>query len=227
MSARPTPLTEDLHRYLLSVSLREPAAIARLREETSRLPQGGMQTSPEQGQFLSLLVRMLGARHIVEIGVFTGHSTAWMALALPEGGRIIACDRSPEWTSIARRYWTELGVDHRIELRLGPARPSVQALLREGMSGRMDLIFVDADKAHYEFYYERGLELLRPGGMLAFDNTLWHARVIDPDDREPDTEAIRAFNRKLKDDGRVDISLVPIGDGLTLARKREDGEAPR
>ena len=221
MSTRPTPLTDDLHRYLLSVSLREPPAIARLREETSRIPQGEMQTSPEQGQFLSLLVRILQARRVVEVGVFTGHSTAWMALALPKGGKIIACDRSPEWTAIARRYWEELGVAGRIDLRLGHARSSIDALLREGMAGTVDLMFVDADKTHYDVYFERGLELLRPGGLLAFDNTLWHGRVIDPSNHEPDTEAIRAFNLTLWADERVDISLVPIGDGLTLARKRE------
>jgi len=227
MSTRPTPLTNDLHRYLLDVSLREPPAIARLREETSRFPEGGMQTSPEQGQFLSFLVRMLQARSVLEIGVFTGHSTAWMALGLPEGGRIIACDRSQEWTAIARRYWAELGVAGRIELRIEGARRVVESLLREGREGSVDFIFVDADKPNYEFYFERGLQLLRPGGIVAFDNTLWHARVIDPANHEPDTEAIRTFNRKLKEDQRVDISLVPIGDGLTLARKREQPGADR
>jgi len=227
MSTRPTPLTENLHRYLLEVSLREPPAIARLREETSRIPEGAMQTSPEQGQFLSLLVRVLQARSVIEIGVFTGHSTAWMALGLPEGGRLIACDRSLEWTAIARRYWAELGVAGRIELRIGGARRVVEDLLREGRGGSVDLIFVDADKPHYEFYFERGLELLRPGGIAAFDNTLWHGRVIDPADQEPDTEAIRSFNQKLKRDQRVDISLVPIGDGLTLARKRDQPGADR
>ena len=221
MSTRPTPLTEELHRYLLEVSLREPEPVRRLREETARLPQGGMQTAPEQGQFLSLLVRILGARRIVEIGVFTGHSTAWMALALPHGGRIIACDKNEQWTAIARRYWDELGVSDRIDLRLGPALPTVESLLAQGMAGTVDLIFVDADKPHYDRYFERGLELLRPGGLLVFDNTLWHARVIDQTNSEPDTRAIRRFNRRLKRDERVDISLVPIGDGLTLARKRE------
>jgi predicted O-methyltransferase YrrM len=221
MSTTPTPLTEQLHRYLLDVSLREPEAIRRLREETARLPQGGMQTSPEQGQFLSLLVRILGARQVIEIGVFTGHGTAWMALGLPDGGRIIACDRSSEWTEIARRYWAELGVSGRIQLRLGPARGTIEELLREGMAGTVDLMFVDADKVHYEWYFERGLELVRPGGIIAFDNTLWHARVIDPSDHDPDTEAVRSLNRRLKGDERIDLSLVPIGDGLTLARKRE------
>ena len=227
MSTRPTPLTDKLHQYLLEVSLREPEPMRRLREETARLPQGGMQTAPEQGQFLSLLVRILAARRIVEIGVFTGHSTAWMALALPETGKIIACDKSEEWTAIARRYWAELGVLDRIDLHLGPALPAVESLLAQGMAGTVDLIFVDADKAHYDRYFEHGLELLRAGGLMVFDNTLWHARVIDRTNTEPDTEAIRRFNRRLNKDERVDISLVPIGDGLTLARKREQHGAPR
>ena len=174
-----------------------------------------MQVAPEQGQFLQLLVRLLGARRILEIGTFTGYSALSMALALPRGGRIVCCDLSEEWTSVARRYWKKARVADRISLRLGPALVTLKEL-----KGPFDLVFIDADKSNYAKYYERSLRLLRKGGVIAVDNTLWYGRVIDRRDRSVDTRAVRAFNRKLHRDPRVDLSLVPIGDGLTLALKR-------
>ena len=215
MTARTVELTEALHRYLLGVSLRETGTQRALRRYTQRLPRATMQVAPEQGQFLQLLVRLLGARRILEIGTFTGYSALSMALALPPGGRIVCCDLSEEWTSIARQYWKRAKVDGRISLRLGPALETLK-----GLKGRFDLAFIDADKSNYANYYERCLRLLRKGGVIAIDNTLWYGRVIDRRDRSVDTRAVRAFNRKLHRDRRVDLSLVPIGDGLTLAVKR-------
>ena len=198
MSYRPTPLTEDLHRYLLEVSLREPALLARLREETARRGDAGMQISPEQGQFMAFLIELTGARRVLEIGTFTGYSALSMALALPPEGRIIACDVEPETTAVARRYWAEAGVAEKIDLRLAPA----------------------LDKENYEAYYERCLALLRQGGLLAVDNVLWNGAVADPAARDPDTEAIRALNLRMRKDPRISLSMVPISDGLSLARKR-------
>lgn len=215
MTARTVELTEALHRYLVGASLRETGTQRALRRYTQRLPRANMQVAPEQGQFLQLLVRLLGARRILEIGTFTGYSALSMALALPRGGRIVCCDLSEEWTSVARRYWKKARVDGRISLRLGPALETLQ-----GLKGRFDLVFIDADKSNYAKYYERALRLLRKGGVIAIDNTLWYGRVIDRRDQSVDTRAVRAFNRKLHRDPRVDLSLVPIGDGLTLALKR-------
>jgi len=215
MTARTVELTEALHRYLLGVSLRETGTQRALRRYTQRLPRATMQVAPEQGQFLQLLVRLLGARRILEIGTFTGYSALSMALALPPGGRIVCCDLSEEWTSIARQYWKRARVDGRISLRLGPALETLK-----GLRGRFDLAFIDADKSNYANYYERCLRLVRKGGVIAIDNTLWYGRVIDRRDRSVDTRAVRAFNRRLHRDRRVDLSLVPIGDGLTLAVKR-------
>jgi predicted O-methyltransferase YrrM len=220
VSNRTLTVDDTLYRYLLDVSLREPEILARLREETLRLPEASMQISPEQGQFMALLIRLIGARLVLEIGVFTGYSSLVMAQALPGDGRIIACDISHEWTRIARRYWAEAGVADRIELRLGPALDSLGALDRAGWNSRFDLAFIDADKERYAEYYERALALLRPGGLIAIDNTLWNGRVADPTLSDPDTVAIGRLNRLLRNDDRVDLSLVPIGDGLTLARKR-------
>lgn len=220
MSNRTIALTDSLYEYLIDVSLRESQAQRALREATARMPDAGMQIAPEQGQFMGLLARLTGARRYLEVGVFTGYSALAVALALPEDGRVIACDVSEEWTSIARRHWAAAGVDHKIELRLAPAARTLDALLASGQRGTFDLAFIDADKEAYLSYYERALALLRAGGLLCIDNTLWNGRVADPEVADADTVAIRHFNEVLHRDERVDLSLVPIGDGLTLARKR-------
>ena len=220
MSAKTIPVTDAIWQYLMDATVREPAILGKLRDETSRMPYGGMQISPEQGQFMALLVELIGARRAIEVGVFTGYSSLRVALALPPDGRIVACDVSEEYTNVARRYWREAGVDGKIELRLGPALGTLDALLAEGQSGSFDFAFIDADKANYGGYYERCLALLRPGGLLAVDNTLWSGAVADPKKQDPDTRAIRELNAKVAYDPRVSASLVPIGDGLLLARKR-------
>jgi predicted O-methyltransferase YrrM len=220
MSNRTITMTDALYDYLLGASLREPLLLARLRDETARHPQARMQISPEQGQFMQLLVKLLDARRCIEVGVFTGYSSLAVALVLPADGRILACDVSEEFTSVARRYWKEAGVADKIELKLAPALKTLDERFAAGEANTYDFGFIDADKANYGSYYERVLKLLRPGGLVAVDNTLWSGRVLDADDRSEDTVAIRAFNEMLQQDGRVDISLLPIGDGLTLARKR-------
>jgi len=220
MSTRTLNLDDRLYAYLQSASVREPAVLARLRAETATLPMAVMQISPEQGQFMALLLRLIGARRCLEVGTFTGYSALVSALALPPDGQLVTLDISEEWTAIARRYWREAGVADRIELRLGPAHDSLRRLLAEGGAGTFDFMFVDADKTGYGDYLERGYELLRPGGLLAFDNVLWGGRVADPAVTDADTQAIRALNARLRDDPRFDLSLVPIGDGLTLARRR-------
>ena len=219
MSNRSIGLAPALYDYLLSASLREPAALARLRAETAGHPRVNMQIAPEQGQFMALLVKLMGAKRCIEVGVFTGYSSLAVALALPPTGRIVACDISEEYTQIARRHWEAAGVAGRIDLRIAPALETLDGLLAAG-DGGYDFAFIDADKGAYADYFERLLDLLRPGGLIAVDNTLWDGDVADADNQEPDTVAIRAFNEKLRDDERVDLSLVPIGDGLTLARKR-------
>lgn len=220
MTNRSIALTDSLYDYLVDVSLREPPALRALRDETLRMSQHSMQIAPEQGQFMALLARLVGARQCIEVGVFTGYSSLVTALALPDDGRIVACDVSEEWTAIARRHWRAAGVEHKIDLRLAPARETLDAMLGAGEGGRYDLAFVDADKTGYLAYYERCLALLRPGGLVLFDNTLWDGRVADPEVGDDDTVALRHFNECLHRDERVDLSLVPIGDGLTLARKR-------
>jgi caffeoyl-CoA O-methyltransferase len=212
-------LSNEVRRYLLSVSVHEPEILARLREETSQLPLAMMQISPEQGQFLALLVRMLQARRCLEVGTFTGYSSLVVALALPEDGRVTACDVSEEWTSIGRRYWKEAGVGHKIALHLAPAVETLDRLIAQGESGQYDFAFIDADKSNYWNYYERALRLLRPGGLIAVDNTLWAGRPADTDDRDPTTVTIRDFNARLYQDRRVQISLLPLGDGVTLIWK--------
>lgn len=218
MSNTPTALTPDLYRYVLDVTLREPEVLRALRDETARLPEHNMQVSPDEGQFLQLLVRITGARRVLEVGTFTGYSALAMALALPDGGRLVTCDVSEAFTAVARRAWTRAGVDGRVELRLGPALGTLEALLAAGAGGSFDLAFLDADKANYPAYFERLLELVRPGGLIAIDNVLWSGRVLAPADE--DTRAIDSLSRRLRDDARVDVSLVPIADGITLARKR-------
>jgi predicted O-methyltransferase YrrM len=213
-------LSDALYAYLLEVSLHEPPILARLRDETAALPEAGMQIAAEQGQFMALLVRLTGARRILDVGTFTGYSSLVMALALPDGGHILTCDLSETWTAIARRYWLEAGVADKVTLRLAPALATLDGLLAAGEAGSWDMVFLDADKESYTAYYERALVLMREGGLLLADNTLWGGRVIDAADRKPSTEGIRAFNRLLATDQRTDLSLVPIGDGLTMARKR-------
>jgi caffeoyl-CoA O-methyltransferase len=213
-------MTDGLYDYLLEASLREPPLLKRLREETAALPEARMQISPEQGQFMQLLARLMGARRCIEVGVFTGYSSLAMALALPADGHILACDVSEAFTSMARRYWKEAGVAGKIELVLAPANATLDARLKAGGAGTYDLAFIDADKANYGAYYERILKLLRPGGLVLVDNVLWSGRVLDPADRSEDTVAIRAFNELLHHDERIDLSMLPVGDGLTLARKR-------
>jgi len=220
MSNRTLNLTEPVYQYLLAHSLREPQSLRALREETASLAMARMQISPEQGQFMALLVKLLGARRTLEVGVFTGYSALAVALALPEDGRIVACDISEEWTSIARRHWADAGIAHKIDLRLAAATRTLDALLADGAAGSFDFAFIDADKSNYLPYYERCLQLLRAGGLVAVDNTLWSGRVADEADRTADTAAIRDLNDRLHRDERVDLALLPIGDGLTLARKR-------
>ena len=220
MSSVQTGVAEDLAQYIRSVTLREPEILKKLREETAKLPNAMMQIGPEQGQFMGMLIRLLGVKLTLEVGVFTGYSSTVVALALPEDGRIVACDVSEEYTSVARRYWRQAGVEHKIGLRLAPAVESLDALLAEGKSGAFDFAFIDADKENYDRYYERALKLLRPGGLIAIDNVLWHGKVLDQSVQDADTRAIRALNEKLHHDERVLVSLLPIGDGLTLACKR-------
>jgi predicted O-methyltransferase YrrM len=220
VSNRSIGLGEELHAYLVSVGTREPEVLRRLREETAELPQRGMQIAPEQGALLALLIRLLGARRCLEVGTFTGYSSTAVALALPPDGRLVCCDVSREWTDVARRTWADAGVADRVTLRLGPAADSLDALLAAGEAGTYDFAFIDADKGGYDGYVERALRLVRPGGLIAIDNVLWSGAVADPADHAPSTEAIRALNAKLAADERVDVAMVPIGDGLTLLRVR-------
>jgi len=220
MSNLQTPITTELAEYIRSVSLREPDLLRQLREETAKRSDAGMQLSPEQGQYLGMLVRMTGARRAIEVGVFTGLSSLHVAMALPADGKLVACDVNAETTAIARRYWAEAGVAGKIDLRIAPAIETLDQLLRDGRAESYDFAFVDADKANYRNYYERILKLLRPGGLAAIDNVLWHGKVIDESVQDADTRAIREFNAFLHTDERVWLSLVAIGDGLTLALKR-------
>lgn len=220
MSNKTLGLDNRLYDYLLSVSLREPEILQQLRQETAHLPGAIMQIAPDQGQFMALLVQLLGATKTLEIGVFTGYSSLCVALALPPDGKIVACDVSEEFTTVARRYWEAAGVADKIDLRLAPALETLDELLAAGQAETFDFAFIDADKGNYEGYYERSLQLIRPGGLIAIDNVLWSGRVADPQEQEKNTEVIRAFNKKLHHDERVILSLVPIADGLTLALKR-------
>ena len=220
MSNQSIQLTPELYTYLRDVSLRESDLLQELRERTRQMPEARMQIAPEQGQFMTLLARLLGVRQALEIGVFTGYSALCVAAALPADGRLIACDISAEYTAIAQEYWARAGVADRIDLRLAPASETLAALLAEGAAGSFDLAFIDADKTGYAGYYEQCLALLRPGGLIVVDNVLWNGRVLDTASADEDTRAIQAFNRRIHKDVRVDLSLVPVGDGLSLLRKR-------
>lgn len=220
MSRQTLTLSDDLYDYLLGVSLREPPLLARLREETAEMPLAVMQISPEQGQFMALLAELIGARRVLEVGTFTGYSALAVALALPADGRIVACDVNEDTTAVARRYWAEAGVADKIELRLGPAVDTLEALLADGGGETFDFAFIDADKVNYDAYYEGALALLRQGGLMVIDNVLWSGAVADPERQDADTSALRALNAKLHDDQRISLSLLPVSDGITLARKR-------
>lgn len=213
-------LDNQLYDYLLSVSVREPEVLRQLREETAQHPYAMMQISPEQGQFMALLVQLISATKTLEVGVFTGYSSLCVALALPPTGKIVACDVSEEYTSVARRYWQAAGVADKIDLRIAPALKTLDQLISAGQAETFDFAFIDADKGNYLHYYERSLQLVRPGGLIAIDNVLWSGRVADSQVQDESTQAIRDFNEKLHDDERVTLSLVPIADGLTLALKR-------
>jgi len=219
MTNRTLNIDDHLYQYILDVSLREHPVLAELREVTRSQPRAGMQISPEQGQFMALLVKLIGARQTLEIGVFTGYSALATALALPPDGRIIACDVNAEFTAIGRRHWQKAGVADKIDLRLAPAIETLDALIAEGRSSSFDFAFIDADKTNYDNYYERCLQLLRVGGLIAIDNVLWDGEVARPA-QDADTAALQALNIKLHADERVDLSLLSIADGLTLARKR-------
>jgi caffeoyl-CoA O-methyltransferase len=222
MSTRTLTVTDRLYDYLTAHALRESDVLRRLREETAKLPMARMQISPEQGQFMALLIRLIGARKTLEVGVFTGYSSLCVAQALPAGGRHVACDVSAEWTSIGSRYWQEAGVADKIDLRIAPALTTLDRLLEAGEAETFDFAFIDADKLSYDAYYERALKLVRPGGLIAIDNVLWGGSVADPSDQDDDTRAIRALNDKIHQDERVEMSLLPLGDGVTLALKRHE-----
>ena len=220
MSNKTLCITEKLYEYMLSVSLREPEVLLELRRETGLDEQANMQIAPEQGQFMALLVRLLGAKKTLDIGVYTGYSSLCIGLALPQNGRVIACDLNRQWTDIAKRYWHKAGVADKIDLRLAPARQTLEELLaNKTAAASFDFAFIDADKVNYDIYYEYCLQLVRPGGLIAVDNVLWDGAVADESVDDVDTEAIRALNSKIHADPRVELSLMPIADGLTLARK--------
>lgn len=215
-----TLIDDRLYDYLLSVSLRESEVLQQLRQETASHPMSQMQIAPEQGQLMALLVKLMGAKKALEVGVFTGYSSLAVALALPPEGQLIACDVNEEYTAIARRYWELAGVAHKIDLRIAPALETLDYLLSDGHANTFDFAFIDADKSSYAVYYDRAIQLVRPGGLIAVDNVLWSGRVADPDVQDNRTEAIRAFNEKLHQDERILPCMVAIADGLTLALKQ-------
>ncbi|NJL62281.1 MAG: SAM-dependent methyltransferase [Methylacidiphilales bacterium] len=220
MSNKTLGLEKNLHEYLLSTSVREPEILTKLRQETAQHPMAMMQIAPEQGQFMSLLVQLIGAKKTLEIGVFTGYSSLVTALALPADGKIVACDVSDEYTQIARRYWQEAGIAHKIDLHIAPAGETLDKLIAEGETETFDFAFIDADKSGYDEYYEYCLKLVRPGGLIAIDNVLWSGRIAEPEETQDNrTKKIRALNAKIHQDNRVNMSLVPIADGLMLAMK--------
>ncbi|MEM9448811.1 MAG: class I SAM-dependent methyltransferase [Cyanobacteria bacterium P01_E01_bin.6] len=220
MSSQPLPLTDELYDYLLSVSLREHDLLKRLRQETAQHPMGQMQISPDQGQLMGFLAQLIGAKKALEIGVFTGYSTLAVALAMPDQGTILACDVSEDDTAIAKRYWQQAGVAHKIDLRIAPALETLDQLLADGQANSFDFAFIDADKSSYDDYYERSLQLVRPGGLIVIDNVLWSGQVADASDTRKRTQALRALNTKIHQDARVSLSMLPVADGVTLVMKR-------
>lgn len=220
MSNQTLGLTPAMHSYLLTNSLREPAILTQLRQETAQQPMAQMQIAPEQGQFMALLVQLMGAKRTLEVGVFTGYSALVVALALPADGQVVACDVDEEYTAIAQRYWQQAGVADKIELHLRPAVETLDHLIASGQANSFDFAFIDADKSNYDRYYEQALQLVRPGGLIAIDNVFWSGQVADPEVQDNRTQKIRALNQKLHQDERVSLSMVPIADGLTLALRR-------
>jgi predicted O-methyltransferase YrrM len=220
MANKTIGISDELAAYVVKVGTREPEVLARLREETAALPQHAMQIAPEEGAFLALLVELTGARRCIEIGTFTGYSSTAVARALPEDGQLVCCDVSAEWTSLAKKYWDEAGVAGKIDLRIAPAAETLDALLAQGEEETYDFAFVDADKTGYDGYYEQLMRLVRRGGLIAFDNTLWGGEVLDQNSRDKDTRAIQALNSKLAADQRITLCLLPVADGVTLVRRR-------
>ena len=220
MSNRTIAITETIYQYLCDHSLREDPILKDLRDHTYAMEERAMQIAPEQGQFMKMLVKLIGAKNAIEVGVFTGYSSLAIALALPEDGRIVACDVNPQYTSVAEKFWVSAGVREKIDLRIGPAKDTLLELINAGLTGTFDFAFIDADKINYDHYYELCLQLIRPGGLITVDNVLWGGAVSDDTINDVDTNSIRALNDKLHQDERIDLSLVPVGDGLTLAMKR-------
>jgi len=220
MSNRTLNLDDDLYSYILSASSRESNLLAQLRKETESVELSIMQIAPEQGQFMAFIVKLIKAKRAIEVGTYTGYSSICVASVMPEEGKLIACDVSEEWTNIAKRYWKQAGLENKIELKLAPAIETLDNLLKDKQHNSFDFIFIDADKAHYDDYYERSLLLLRPGGLIMIDNVLWSGSVADPSVNDEDTAAIRALNKKLKNDDRIELSLLPIADGISLVLKK-------
>jgi predicted O-methyltransferase YrrM len=220
MANKTIGISEELAAYVVKVGAREPDVLARLREETAALPQHRMQVAPEEGAFLALLVELIGARRGIEVGTFTGYSSTAIALVLPQDGQLVCCDVSEEWTSLADKYWNEAGVADKIDLRIAPATETLDQLIADGEEGAFDFVFIDADKTGYDGYYERSLRLVRPGGLIAIDNTLWGGKVLDENADDADTQAIQALNVKLAGDDRITLCLLPLADGVTLVRRR-------
>ena len=219
MSNRTLAISESIYQYLCDHSLREDPILKELRDHTYDMEERAMQIAPEQGQFMQMLNKLIGAKNTIEVGVFTGYSSLAIALALPEDGRIVACDVNPQYTSVAEKFWVSAGVREKIDLRIGPARNTLSELISDGLTGTFDFAFIDADKINYDHYYELCLQLIRPGGLITVDNVLWGGATADDSINDTDTTSIRALNDKLHRDERIDLSLVPIGDGLTLAMK--------
>jgi O-methyltransferase len=220
MSTKSLGLPDDLHGYLVRVGVREPEVMRRLREYTATLPEHDMQIAPEQGAFMAWLAELAAPRRCLELGTFTGYSALAVALVLPPDGRMLCCDVSAEWTTVALRFWAEAGVSDRIELRLGPALATLDGLLADGEGGSIDFVFVDADKSEYPAYYDRLIQLVRPGGIMLWDNVFWGGEVIRPEIDDPGVRGIRALNERLAGDERVSVAMLPVADGLTLVRKR-------
>ena len=219
MSNRTLAISESIYQYLCDHSLREDPILKELRDHTYDMEERAMQIAPEQGQFMQMLIKLIGAKNTIEVGVFTGYSSLAIALVLPEDGRIVACDVNPQYTSVAEKFWVSAGVREKIDLRIGPARNTLSELISDGLTGTFDFAFIDADKINYDHYYELCLQLIRPGGLITVDNVLWGGATADDSINDTDTTSIRALNDKLHRDERIDLSLVPIGDGLTLAMK--------